>query len=80
MTSSPGPRPQARAASSRASVQEVVSSALRKPYRPSKKAWQRFVNSKLPAVRPLSNTCWMNSSSRPVKWGRLKGIIVAPEG
>src|ERR1043165_6231411 len=75
ITSSPGWRSISRAASSRACVHDGAISALRQPRRSSNQAWQRRPNGPSPDIFPLSmaaRTCWF---SRPMRGGRLNGIM-----
>src|SRR5262249_22418125 len=76
MTSSPGPISARIAAISRAPVQECVSSARPRPSCPSRKLWQRAVNSPLPEMCEFSIAFVMYSISRPTSVGILNGSFV----
>ncbi len=76
ITSSPGTMLARRAAISNAPVQECVSSALTQPTCASSQAWQRREKMPSPAICARAMASRMYSNSRPVTWGRLKGIGV----
>jgi hypothetical protein len=73
-TSSPASRSRSSAASSRASVQEVVRRTLAAPSTCSRQASACFVKVPLPEMWPASSAAAMYSRSRPTKLGRLKGM------